>query len=168
MTDSEFKKLLSDPEKLSGGYLFFGEEDFVKSRYADLFAKAVVGDESFSAISIEGPEMTPSALAEALGHAVAAAEVPQAAAAVAVHLNLQRRADSCAWITHKSTDGRRKAKRARMRTGTTDFSTSIVRSLPSQRTIPISRTVLSWTPTRRTSVSSRKSRTRFIRSSPSI
>ena len=67
MTDSEFKKLLSDPEKLSGGYLFFGEEDFVKSRYADLFAKAVVGDESFSAISIEGPEMTPSALAEALG-----------------------------------------------------------------------------------------------------
>ena len=67
MTDSEFNKLLSTPEKLSGGYLFFGEEDFMKSRYADRFQQAVVGDDALSSISIEGPELTPSMLAEALG-----------------------------------------------------------------------------------------------------
>ena len=67
MTDSEFNKLLSEPDKLSGGYLFFGEEDFMKSRYADRFQKAIVGDDTFSAISIDGNEVTPSELAQALG-----------------------------------------------------------------------------------------------------
>lgn len=66
MTDSEFNKLLSTPEKLSGGYLFFGEEDFMKSRYADRFAAAVVGDDAFSAISIDGNELTPGELEQAI------------------------------------------------------------------------------------------------------
>ena len=67
VTDVEFNRLLSEPDKLSGGYLFFGEEDFMKSRYADRFQKAIVGDDTFSAISIEGMELTPSELAQALG-----------------------------------------------------------------------------------------------------
>ena len=67
MTDSEFKRLLAAPEKLRGGYLFFGEEDFVKARYADELMKAVVGDDSFSAITIEGTDTSPSEVAAALG-----------------------------------------------------------------------------------------------------
>jgi DNA polymerase III delta subunit len=67
LTDTEFNKLLSTPEKLSGGYLFFGEEDFVKFRYADRFQSAVVGEDTFSATAIEGPELTPSLLAQSLG-----------------------------------------------------------------------------------------------------
>ena len=63
----EFNKLLSTPEKLSGGYLFFGEEDFMKSRYADRLQEAVAGGDALSAIAIEGMELTAPALSEALG-----------------------------------------------------------------------------------------------------
>ena len=66
MTDVEFNKLLSEPDKLSGGYLFFGEEDFMKSRYADRFQQAVVGDDTFSAITIDGNELTPPDLEQAI------------------------------------------------------------------------------------------------------
>ena len=40
MTDSEFKRILSNPDKLSGPYLFFGEEELIKSRYAEMLAAA--------------------------------------------------------------------------------------------------------------------------------
>ena len=67
MTDVEFNKLLSEPDKLAGGYLFFGEEDFMKSRYADRFQQAVAGDDALSIMAFDGNELTPSDLAEALG-----------------------------------------------------------------------------------------------------
>ena len=67
MTDVEFNRMLSEPAKVSGGFLFFGEEDFVKSRYADRFQAAIVGDDTFNAIAIDGNTMTPGELSEALG-----------------------------------------------------------------------------------------------------
>lgn len=59
MTDSEFKKLLGEPSNLKGGFLFFGEEELIRIRYTELFAKAVCGDDEFSKITLEGDKTTP-------------------------------------------------------------------------------------------------------------
>lgn len=66
MTDTEFKKLLSVPEKLSGGYLFYGDEELVKSRYTASAQNAVVGDDPFAAIILDGAETSPGKLEGAL------------------------------------------------------------------------------------------------------
>lgn len=66
MTDTEFKRLLASPGKLFGGFLFCGEEEFVKSRYAELFADAVVGEDTFSVTVIDGAETTPGEVEAAL------------------------------------------------------------------------------------------------------
>lgn len=66
MTDSDFKRLLNSPEKLSGGYLFYGEEDLVKARYAASCAEAVCGGDTFSAVILDGAETTPARLEGAL------------------------------------------------------------------------------------------------------
>lgn len=66
MTDTEFKRLLSDSDKLSGGFLFCGEEEFVKSRYTDQLAAAVVGDDTFAVTVIDGSETTPGEVEAAL------------------------------------------------------------------------------------------------------
>ena len=66
MTHREFKRLLAAPEKLSGGFLFFGEEDFVKTRYADELMKAVVGDDPFVTNVIEGTDTSPDEVGDAL------------------------------------------------------------------------------------------------------
>lgn len=66
MTDTEFKRLLADSTKLSGGFLFCGEEEFVKSRYAEALATAVVGEDSFSQTVIDGAETTPGEVEAAL------------------------------------------------------------------------------------------------------
>lgn len=66
MTDTEFKRLLSSPEKFSGGYLFYGDEELVKTRYAALCAEAVCGADSFSAVVLEGADTSPAQLEGAL------------------------------------------------------------------------------------------------------
>ncbi len=66
MTDTEFKLLLADGDKLSGGFLFCGEEEFMKSRYTDQLAAAVVGDDTFAVTVIDGAETTPGEAEAAL------------------------------------------------------------------------------------------------------
>lgn len=66
MTDTEFKRLLADSDKLSGGFLFCGEEEFIKSRYAETLAAAVVGEDTFSRTVIDGAETTPGEVEAAL------------------------------------------------------------------------------------------------------
>lgn len=66
MTDTEFKRLLSDPGKLSGGYLFYGDEELVKARYAASLAEAVCGGDPFSTVVLDGAEATPARLEASL------------------------------------------------------------------------------------------------------
>ena len=66
MTDSEFKRILSNPDKLSGPYLFFGEEELVKSRYAEMLAAAVCGEETFSRTVLDGDSTSPGELEAAV------------------------------------------------------------------------------------------------------
>ena len=64
MTDTEFKRLLADPAKLRGGYLFWGDEELVKARYAASCGEAVCDE--FSRVTLDGIETTPEALDDAL------------------------------------------------------------------------------------------------------
>ena len=64
MTDTEFKRLLADPARLCGGYLFYGDEELVKARYAASFADAVCDE--FSRITLDGMDTTPEGLEDAL------------------------------------------------------------------------------------------------------
>ena len=66
MTDSEFKRILSNPDKLSGPYLFFGEEELIKSRYAEMLAAAVCGEDTFSRTVLDGDSTSPGELEAAV------------------------------------------------------------------------------------------------------
>lgn len=65
MTDTEFRDAVKK-NTLSGGYLLFGDEDFLKSRYAADMAKAVCGGqfEDFNIIRLDGAETSPGTLEE--------------------------------------------------------------------------------------------------------
>lgn len=67
MTDTEFRDAVKKG-KLSGGYLLFGDEDFLKNRYAADMCKAVAGDEfaEFNIIKLDAAETSPARLEEAL------------------------------------------------------------------------------------------------------
>ncbi len=65
MTDTEFRDAVKRGE-LSGGYLLFGDEDFLKGRYAADMCDAVSGGmfDEFNIIKIEGSETSAAALEE--------------------------------------------------------------------------------------------------------
>lgn len=66
MTDTEFKEAVSRG-KVSGGYLLYGEEDFLKLRYCTDMCRAVTdGEEDFDLIRLDAAETKPSVLDEAL------------------------------------------------------------------------------------------------------
>lgn len=67
MTDTEFRDAVKKG-KLSGGYLLFGDEDFLKNRYAADMCKAVAGEEfaEFNIIKLDAAETSPARLEEAL------------------------------------------------------------------------------------------------------
>lgn len=71
MTDAEFKKELS--RGLSGGYLFFGEEDYLKHHYLEQSRKSLLPDEAFAAfnhIKISGEKYSGTAVCDAIGEAL--------------------------------------------------------------------------------------------------
>ena len=65
MTDTEFRDAIKKGD-LSGGYLLFGDEDFLKGRYADDMCAAVSGGmfDEFNIIKAEAAETNPSMLEE--------------------------------------------------------------------------------------------------------
>ena len=50
MTDREFKAEIKSG--LEGGYLIYGEEEYIKRRLVDAAVKSVVGDDDFSAVNV--------------------------------------------------------------------------------------------------------------------
>ena len=67
MTDTEFRDAIKKGE-LSGGYLLFGDEDFVKGRYADDMCKAVCDGqfEEFNVLKIEASETSAGKLEDVI------------------------------------------------------------------------------------------------------
>ena len=67
MTDTEFRDAVKSG-RLSGGYLLFGEEDFLKRRYAEDMCRAVCGGqfEDLNIIKVEAADTPPAALEEAV------------------------------------------------------------------------------------------------------
>lgn len=66
MNDTEFKAAIAD-NSLRGGYLLYGEEDFLKLRYGADMCRAVCGeDEEFDCVRIDAAAVKPSALDELL------------------------------------------------------------------------------------------------------
>lgn len=66
MTEKELKDHIKDP---SGGYFFYGDEDYLKEHYLTQIRRAVITDESladFNLINLDDENFSPSALSDAL------------------------------------------------------------------------------------------------------
>lgn len=68
MTDKDFKKEIKSG--LSGGYLLYGEEEYLKEFYLSSAVKALIGENSdfgeFNLVKIDEDEFTPQTLSDAL------------------------------------------------------------------------------------------------------
>ena len=65
ITEAEFRKRLQGP--LSGCYLFFGEEDYLKRRYRQLVREALVPeDDIFNHIRLNAETYSPDRLMAAI------------------------------------------------------------------------------------------------------